>query len=113
MDTHPFAVLLRDYSVRSEVPCIKQQIRLFDTSANTLIAVQRISRKKVGSYGIVDVETLRDSAYRIKDIVEKPSLGEAPSNIAAIGPYVFEPKSLVISRQRPRRKEAKYKLVTR
>lgn len=88
----PFAVLLGDDLVRSAVPCIKQLIRLFGTCRKTLIAVQRIPNEKVGSYGIVDVEKLGGSTYRIKDIVEKPSLDEAPSNIAAIGRYVFEPQ---------------------
>jgi UTP--glucose-1-phosphate uridylyltransferase len=89
---HPFAVLLGDDLVRSEVPCIKQLIHSFNASPKTLVAVQRIPREKVGNYGIVDVEALRDSTYRIKDIIEKPSLDEAPSNIAAIGRYVFEPQ---------------------
>lgn len=88
----PFAVLLGDDLVRSAVPCVKQLIRLFGTCRKTLIAVQRIPHEKVGSYGIVDVEKLGGSTYRIKDIIEKPSLDEAPSNIAAIGRYVFEPQ---------------------
>jgi UTP--glucose-1-phosphate uridylyltransferase len=87
----PFAVLLGDDIIRNQTPCTKQLIDLYLEKGRSVIAVEAVPREKISSYGIIQGEQLTPSLYRIINIVEKPRLEEAPSNIGAIGRYVFTP----------------------
>lgn len=87
----PFAVLLGDDIIRNTTPCTKQLIDIYNRTGRSVIAVEEVPDEKVSSYGIIR-GTLQDtSLYRIDEIVEKPCLKDAPSNIGAIGRYVFTP----------------------
>jgi UTP--glucose-1-phosphate uridylyltransferase len=88
----PFAVLLGDDIIRNHVPCTKQLIDLYREKERSVIAVEAVPREKVSSYGIIRGTRVSPSLYRIDDIVEKPRVEEAPSNIGAIGRYVFTPQ---------------------
>jgi len=88
----PFAVLLGDDIIRNHIPCTKQLIDLYREKQRSVIAVEAVPREKVSSYGIIRGTKLDLSLYRIDDIVEKPRVEEAPSNIGAIGRYVFTPQ---------------------
>ena len=88
----PFAVLLGDDIIRNHIPCTKQLIDLYREREQSVIAVEAVPREKVSSYGIIQGIQVRPSLYRIDDIVEKPRIEEAPSNIGAIGRYVFTPE---------------------
>ena len=88
----PFAVLLGDDIIRNHVPCTKQLIDLYREREQSVIAVEAVPREKVSSYGIIQGTQILPSLYRIDDIVEKPRVEEAPSNIGAIGRYVFAPE---------------------
>ena len=88
----PFAVLLGDDIIRNHVPCTKQLIDLYQEKEQSVIAVEAVPREKVSSYGIIWGKQVNPSLYRIIDIVEKPQVEEAPSNIGAIGRYVFTPE---------------------
>jgi len=88
----PFAVLLGDDIIRNHTPCTKQLIDLYREKQQSVIAVEAIPREKISSYGIIRGEQVNPSLYRIIDIVEKPRVEEAPSNIGAIGRYVFTPQ---------------------
>lgn len=88
----PFAVLLGDDIVISNPPCTKSLIELYEEYKTNVIAVEEVSREDVSKYGIIDPEEVADEIYRVKDIIEKPKIDEAPSNLATMGRYVLTPK---------------------
>jgi len=92
----PFAVLLGDDIIKSKKPCIQQLIDVFKKYSFPVIAVQEVPIEKISRYGIIkgkEIKTnLDNKLYLIEDIVEKPRVDEAPSNLAAIGRYVFTPE---------------------
>ena len=87
----PFAVLLGDDIIRGEAPCIKQLMDVYQKYENfsSVIAVEEV--KDVSKYGIIRGTEIEKTVYRIEDIVEKPSLEEAPSNIGTVGRYILMP----------------------
>ena len=85
----PFAVMLGDDIVRSNKPCIKQLIEKYEEYRSTIIGVQKVEKKDVSKYGIVKGSKLTGKVYKVEDLVEKPNLEEAPSNIAILGRYVI------------------------
>ncbi|MFB3923846.1 MAG: UTP--glucose-1-phosphate uridylyltransferase GalU [Terriglobia bacterium] len=92
----PFAVLLSDDVVDSRVPCLKQMMAVFEKYGSSVIAVQRVPRSSVSSYGVVAARPVRDSRwngrlFEISDMVEKPAPRDAPSNLAIIGRYLLTP----------------------
>lgn len=88
----PFAVLLGDDIIRGEKPCIGQLIDAYSKFKSSIVAVQHVERKEISKYGIIKGKIVGDGIYRVEDIVEKPVPEEAPSNIAAIGRYIFNPE---------------------
>lgn len=88
----PFAVLLGDDVVYNpENPCLKQMIEAYDTYGTSILGVQEVPEQDVCKYGIVDGEKIADRIYTVKGLVEKPTLDEAPSNIAILGRYIINP----------------------
>ncbi|WP_195469296.1 UTP--glucose-1-phosphate uridylyltransferase GalU [Clostridium sp. D43t1_170807_H7] len=88
----PFAVMLGDDVVDSEVPCLKQLINCFNEYKTTILGVQTVDSENVNKYGIIDGLHIEDKVYKVKKLIEKPSLEEAPSNIAILGRYIITPK---------------------
>ena len=88
----PFAVLLGDDIVAASTPCLKQMIDAYDEYKTTVLGVQEVARENVDKYGILDVKHIEDRVYKVKDMVEKPSIEEAPSNIAILGRYIITPE---------------------
>lgn len=88
----PFAVMLGDDVVDSEVPCLKQMIDVFNEYKTTILGVQEVKREDVDKYGIVAHRPVEDRIYKVKDLVEKPKIDEAPSNIAILGRYIITPE---------------------
>jgi UTP--glucose-1-phosphate uridylyltransferase len=89
-----FAVLLGDDIIVNKKPCTKQLIDNFMKYGRSTIAVEEVPIEKTGSYGIIKGQPLDESLYILEDIIEKPAPEEAPSNIGAIGRYVFTPEIL-------------------
>lgn len=87
----PFAVLLGDDIIRSAVPCTRQLTNLFATYQSPLIAVEHVPLNKISSYGIIRGERTNESVYRLSDVVEKPALSEAPSDLGIVGRYLMTP----------------------
>lgn len=85
----PFAVLLGDDVVYAKKPCLKQMIEIYDKYKTSILGVQKVPREDVNKYGIVDGEYIGDRVYRVKDLVEKPDVKDAPSNIAILGRYII------------------------
>ncbi len=92
IDNEPFAVLLGDDIVDSEVPTLKQLIEVYDEYNTTVVGVQHVPQEEVSKYGIVDCKYVEDRVYKVKDLVEKPDREKAPSNIAILGRYIISPK---------------------
>ena len=88
----PFAVLLGDDVVDSRKPCLKQLLDCFNEYKTTILGVQKVPEESVSKYGIVNGIHIEDRVYKVKDLVEKPSLEEAPSNIAILGRYIITPE---------------------
>jgi UTP--glucose-1-phosphate uridylyltransferase len=92
----PFAVALSDDVIDSRVPCLRQMMAVFERYGTSVVAIQRVRRETVSSYGIirglpVDDENWRGRLYRVEDMVEKPKPRKAPSNLAIIGRYILTP----------------------
>jgi UTP--glucose-1-phosphate uridylyltransferase len=90
----PFAVMLGDDIVDSEVPCIGQMIRLYERRGNPVIALQEVPRAETKQYGIVAGNPVEgeERVLALTDMVEKPSPERAPSNLAIIGRYLLPPE---------------------
>ncbi|WML35803.1 UTP--glucose-1-phosphate uridylyltransferase GalU [Clostridium sp. OS1-26] len=87
----PFAVMLGDDVVDSEIPCLKQLIDCYNEYKTSIIGVQEVPEEEVYKYGIVKGMYIEDRVYKVKDLVEKPKVKEAPSNIAILGRYIITP----------------------
>ncbi len=87
----PFALLLGDDLVYSSKPCIQQLAEMYETYESTIIGVQTVDKSQVNKYGIIDGIKVGESLYEVKDLVEKPAVEEAPSNIAIMGRYILTP----------------------
>jgi len=88
----PFAVMLGDDVVDSEVPCLKQLIDCYSKYETSIIGVQEVPKSEVSKYGIVDGISVGNREYKVKDVIEKPKASEAPSNIAILGRYIITPR---------------------
>jgi UTP--glucose-1-phosphate uridylyltransferase len=88
----PFAVLLGDDIVVSQKPCIGQMVEVYDKYQATILGVQTVPKEDVNKYGIVKGEKLDDRIYSVSDMVEKPAVEEAPSNVAILGRYIITPR---------------------
>lgn len=87
----PFAVMLGDDIVDSEVPCLKQLMNCYDQYKTTILGVQPVDMSDVVKYGIIDGVEIENGIYKVKDMVEKPKVKEAPTNIAVLGRYIITP----------------------
>ncbi|BAK55838.1 UTP-glucose-1-phosphate uridylyltransferase [Candidatus Arthromitus sp. SFB-mouse-Japan] len=88
----PFCVLLGDDLIYNDnKPCLKQLIDIHDDYGGSVIGVQKVDFKDVDKYGIIDgVEVYKD-LYEVKNLIEKPHVDHAPSNIAILGRYIISP----------------------
>jgi len=88
----PFAVLLGDDIVDSKVPCLKQMIEMYNVYNSSILGVQQVAWENVNKYGIISGEKINDKIYTVKDLVEKPDMDKAPTNIAILGRYIITPE---------------------
>jgi len=90
----PFAVILGDDVIDAEPPALRQMIDVFNEVGGPVLAVERVPRDEVSSYGVVAIDetaSLPRGVFKVKDLVEKPSKEEAPSDLAIIGRYILTP----------------------
>lgn len=88
----PFAVLLGDDIVEAETPCTRQLIEQYELTQRSVIGVQAVHPNQTDRYGIVDAGETMGRLYQVNRFVEKPPLGQAPSNLAIMGRYVLTPE---------------------
>ncbi len=97
MAGEPFAVLLGDDVVyadatKGQQPALRQLIDVYDAYGGSVLGCQQVAPEKVSSYGIVAGKEIADSKLlKVSDMIEKPELSEAPSNIAVLGRYIISP----------------------
>jgi UTP--glucose-1-phosphate uridylyltransferase len=87
----PFAVMLGDDIVDAKIPCLKQLMNCFDEKQSTIVGVQEVDKENVDKYGIVDGVQISERVYKVNNLVEKPQVDLAPSNIAILGRYIITP----------------------
>ncbi|BAH07867.1 UTP--glucose-1-phosphate uridylyltransferase GalU [Clostridium kluyveri] len=87
----PFAVMLGDDVVDNEIPCLKQLIDCYNEYKTSIIGVQEVPKEEVYKYGIVKGMYIENNVYKVKDLIEKPKVKEAPSNMAILGRYIITP----------------------
>ena len=97
----PFAIMLGDDIVDSDVPCLKQLMDAYEGYRTTILGVQKVDIKNTDKYGIISAKHIEDRVYKVKDLVEKPELGKAPSNIAILGRYIITPEIFEILEDLP------------
>lgn len=90
----PFAVILSDDVIDAEVPALRQLLDVYEFYGAPVVALMEVPRDQISAYGVVDAEPVAHSSggdrlYRIRNLVEKPSIDDAPSNLAIIGRYVL------------------------
>lgn len=89
----PFAVLLGDDIVYNpEKPCLKQLIDCYNEYNSSILGVQTVAKEAVSKYGIVSGVNVKDRVYKVDGLVEKPSVEEAPTNVAILGRYIITPR---------------------
>jgi UTP--glucose-1-phosphate uridylyltransferase len=93
----PFAVVLSDDVIDSQVPCLRQLLDVYELFDAPVVALMEVPPEQVSAYGIVAAEPVEqegrhDRLYRIQNLVEKPTPAEAPSTLAIIGRYVLTPE---------------------
>jgi UTP--glucose-1-phosphate uridylyltransferase len=92
VENEPCAVLLADDVILCEErPALKQLIDAHRATGATVLAVRRVPKNEVSRYGIIATGGSKGGVHEVVDIVEKPPVGEAPSDLAALGRYVLLP----------------------
>ncbi|HSO86232.1 MAG TPA: UTP--glucose-1-phosphate uridylyltransferase GalU [Draconibacterium sp.] len=89
----PFAILLGDTLVQGEGgPITKQLIDVFNKHKGSVVALEQVKPELVSRYGIIDGTAISDNVFKANDWIEKPSIKEAPSNLAIASRYIFTPE---------------------
>lgn len=88
----PFAVLLGDDIVQAEQPCLAQLMDEYNKRFSSVIGVQRVPDSETHRYGIIDPADSENRTFQVKNFIEKPDPGTAPSNLAIIGRYILNPE---------------------
>ncbi|MBU4439720.1 MAG: UTP--glucose-1-phosphate uridylyltransferase GalU [Acetobacterium sp.] len=88
----PFAVVLGDDIVyNDENPALKQMVEIYEAYGASVIGVQQVASDQVDKYGIISGESVGERVLKVNDLVEKPAIGTAPSNMAILGRYIITP----------------------
>lgn len=87
----PFAVMLSDDIIDSEVPALKQLLDVYERFDAPVIGTMQVEGEAISRFGVLDVDEIGEGIFKVKDMVEKPPFAEAPSDLAIIGRYVLTP----------------------
>jgi len=88
----PFAALLGDDILTDEVPALRQMMRVYEAHRCSVLLVKRVPRAEVSRYGVIKARKIDERLYHIMDMVEKPEVDKAPSDLALIGRYILMPE---------------------
>ncbi|MBI2626108.1 MAG: UTP--glucose-1-phosphate uridylyltransferase [Candidatus Nealsonbacteria bacterium] len=98
----PCGVFFADDVVDAKTPCLTQLLEVFQTCQKPVIALKKLPKEKLPHYGVVGVEKIASRLYKIKEIVEKPAVDSAPSDLAIVGRYVITPEVFEFLKNTPR-----------
>ena len=87
----PFAVVLPDDIIDADPPALRRMLDVFAELDGPVLLVERVPHAAVNRYGIIAAEPVGDGVFRVTDLVEKPAVADAPSDLAIIGRYVLTP----------------------
>ncbi|MDW4498008.1 UTP--glucose-1-phosphate uridylyltransferase GalU [Sulfitobacter sp. D35] len=90
----PFAVILPDDVIAADKPCLQQMTEAYAETGGNMVAAMEVAPEKASSYGMLDVGEDSGTTVKVQGMVEKPSAGESPSNLAVIGRYILTPDVL-------------------
>ncbi len=91
LGNEPFAVILPDDVIAADTPCLQQMVEAHAEIGGNMVAAMEVPPEKASAYGVLDVDEDMGSVVRVKGMVEKPPMEEAPSNLAVIGRYILTP----------------------
>jgi UTP--glucose-1-phosphate uridylyltransferase len=98
----PFVVLLGDTIINARPPAMRQTLEVYGKYGEGVVLCEEVEKSKVSRYGVLDAEALGGDIYKVRDMVEKPSPQEAPSNLVVASRYIFMPEIFgCIERTRP------------
>jgi UTP--glucose-1-phosphate uridylyltransferase len=86
---NPFAVVLADDLCVGDV--LSQMVKLYEKYKCSIVAVEEVDKKEVNKYGIIAGKKIENNVIMVDDMVEKPDIDKAPSNLAIIGRYILKP----------------------
>lgn len=89
INDEPFAIILADDLIISEKSCLQQLMDIHEKTDLSVIGVNKVPDNKVSSYGVIDPSDHDSGSIQIKDIIEKPTFENAPSNLAVVGRYIL------------------------
>jgi len=89
INNEPFAIILADDLIISEKSCLQQLMDIHEKTDLSVIGVNKVPDNKVSSYGVIDPSDHDSGSIQIKDIIEKPTFENAPSNLAVVGRYIL------------------------
>ena len=99
----PFAVILPDDLIYHDArTCLQQMVEIYREKNASVIAVENVALEEVSRYGIVETSEGADGMKKMKSVVEKPTLEEAPSTLAVVGRYIFTPGIMSLLETTPR-----------
>ena len=88
-----FVVMLPDDIILSKKPVIAQMLKIHEkTSGGSVLALEKVPKKEVFKYGVIDFQNKKDNYYQIKNLIEKPHPSKAPSNLTVVGRYILNYK---------------------
>ena len=94
------AILCAKDFVDPEKPALKQLMEQYEQTGGTVIGCQCVAPERVSAYGIIAGKEINDKGLlKVDDMIEKPSISEAPSRVAALGRYVITPEVFEVLEQ--------------
>lgn len=97
----PFIVMLGDDLVAPETPCLPRMMEIHEQYGGSVLSLFQSPPEQIPSFGIVSIEELGPDAVKVTHLVEKPSLEEAPSDLAVAGRYILTPDIFQLLEQTP------------
>ncbi|MHB8105263.1 MAG: UTP--glucose-1-phosphate uridylyltransferase GalU [Dehalococcoidales bacterium] len=95
----PFALLLPDDIIDSDVPVLKQMLAVYEKYGAGVVAVERVNDEDTSKYGIIEPEQVEAGVYKILSLVEKPEPAKAPSRLGIVGRYILTPRIFEILKE--------------
>ena len=97
----PFIVMLGDDLVAPETPCLPRMMEIYQQYGGSVLSLFQSPPEQISSFGIVAVEELGADVVKVTHMVEKPSLEEAPSDLAVAGRYILTPDIFALLEKTP------------